>query len=129
MTGFEVEVSGLDELERDLRAAPLRLQLGARRVVDGSALRIKREWRENARRTAGAHGRHYPDAIDFDAGWLAGAYEAQIGPRTDLPQGGMGPGFEYGSVNQQPHLDGNRALDREAPVFEAGLADLLGGIL
>jgi hypothetical protein len=129
MSTVQFEVSGLDELERDLRAAPLRVQLGARRVVDSSAVRVKREWLENARLTAGAHGRHYPDAIDFDAGWVPGGYEAQIGPRTDMPQGGMGPGFEYGSVHQPPHLDGNRALDREVPVLDAGLADLLGGIL
>jgi len=124
----EFDVTELVRLEHDLDGIvrPLRRVAG---VVDKGAVNIKGDWRDNARITARAHGRHYPDAIDYDSGWIRDGYEAQIGPRMDRPQGSMGEGFEYGSVNQPPHLDGNRAADREAPRFEQALADLAAGLL
>lgn len=67
------------------------------------------DWRDIARGTAGAHGKHYPDAISSEPK-LGLGIAVEIGPESGMPQGGMGPGFEFGSRNQPPHLDGLRAL-------------------
>lgn len=125
----DFDVGELARLEQDLREAPMRVQRKLPPVVDRGAVNIKRDWRASATETAGQHGKLYPSSIDFDAGWVSGGYEAEIGPRTDRPQGGMGPGFEYGSVHQQPHMDGNRAADAEGPRFERAVADLIDGVL
>lgn len=66
------------------------------------------EWRANARETSGAHGKHYPNSITSET--RVGMHvEVLVGPESNRPQGRMGMGFEYGSMNQPPHLDGLRA--------------------
>lgn len=68
-----------------------------------------RDWQHNARSTSGAHGVHYPDSITSESR-LALGVEIETGPESGRKQGRMGRGFEFGSVNQPPHLDGARAL-------------------
>lgn len=85
-----------------------------RDAFEAGALDLKNKWRENATQTAGKHGRRYPASISYDeVGLTSIAFE--VGPETNRPQGGMGPGFEYGSKNQPPHLDGQRAADEIVP--------------
>lgn len=92
-------------------------QIGARSVPAvrtvmaevGSA--FAREWAANARETSGEHGKHYPNSIDSELVFDIGGVSVEVGPNRDKPQGSMGRGFEFGSVNQPPHLDGLRALD------------------
>lgn len=125
----DFDASDLIALEQDLREAPLRVQRKLPPVVDHGALNIKNDWRDSATQTAGTHGKHYPRSIDYESAWVSGGYEAEIGPRTDRTQGHMGTGFEYGSVNQPPHMDGNKAAEAEAPRFEKAVADLIDGVL
>lgn len=68
------------------------------------------DWRKNAEQTSGKHGRHYPKSITSEAK-LAFGIHIETGPENRKRQGGMGRGFELGSQNQPPHLDGLRALD------------------
>lgn len=77
--------------------------------------RLVKTWAENARLTAGEHGRHYPDSIDMDLA-ISTDIVVEVGPNPSKPQGGMS--FEEGSVNQPPHLDGQRAADREIPLID-----------
>lgn len=70
-----------------------------------------REWASNARATSGSHGKHYPDSIDAELVFNATGVSVDVGPNSGKPQGGMGKGFEFGSENQPPHLDGVSALD------------------
>ncbi|HEY9473590.1 MAG TPA: hypothetical protein VIS06_07015, partial [Mycobacteriales bacterium] len=65
-----------------------------------------------------------PLSIGYDLVARAATIEATIGPDPSRPQGGMGPGFEFGSVHQPPHLDGKRALDAEEPRFLAEMAKI-----
>ena len=67
------------------------------------------DWRANARETSGAHGKHYPNSITSDTR-VSTDIVVETGPETGRKQGRMGRGFEFGSVNQPPHLDGARAL-------------------
>lgn len=69
------------------------------------------EWRDNARETSGKHGKHYPDSIDSELVFSVTNVAVETGPNRAKKQGGMGMGFEFGSENQPPHLDGLRALD------------------
>lgn len=75
------------------------------------------DWRANATATSGKHGKHYPSSITSETKVALGIHVV-TGPESSKPQGGMGRGFEFGSRNQPPHLDGARAL----PAAEARLA-------
>lgn len=110
-SGFDT--SQMRELIVDLDRTPLRAHRRLLDVVEQSSADLRDHWKRLARDTAGAHGPHYPNAItdEVDAVGLS----AIIGPESGLPQGGMS--FEYGSRNQPPHLDGNRAADVELERF------------
>lgn len=86
------------------------------------------DWRANAEQTSGKHGRHYPKSITSEAKLALGIL-IETGPETRRRQGGMGRGFELGSKNQPPHLDGLRALDpasaRLEKAAEATIEDIL----
>ena len=69
------------------------------------------DWRDNAVETSGEHGKHYPNSIDSELVFDLGGVSVDVGPNAAKKQGSMGTGFEFGSVNQPPHLDGLRALD------------------
>lgn len=88
------------------------------------------EWRRNAEETSGEHGKHYPDSIDAELVFGVTSVAVEAGPNTAKKQGGMGRGFEFGSENQPPHLDGLRALDgiqvRAERVIDATIGHLFG---
>lgn len=117
MTGFDT--SEVKALARDLTRASTRTVRLGDRVLDDAADDLQRRWRQNARRTAGRHGRHYPNAITAER---VGPLTYEVGPESARPQGGMS--FEYGSRNQPPHLDGNRAADVAFPRTERRLAEV-----
>lgn len=110
-------VHGIDDLAGDMR----RIAVGARRDMIGvvrEGIRVGNVVaRDNARRSAGRHGKHYPKAFTSEMrlygglGLIVGEY----GPDASRPQGGMS--FEYGSRNQKPHLDLARSADLMGPVF------------
>lgn len=118
MTDFddrELRALGVD-LEDVAQSAP-----ELRAVFRKGASDLKDLWRDNARKTAGDHGRLYPNAITYETHLTAAGVEAEVGPEKDRPQGNMS--FEYGSKNQPPHLDGNRAADKVMPLLEQRLAE------
>lgn len=96
-------------------------------VVKEHAEMLRDDWRENARDTAGRHGRHYPNAITAEQVPLAGVAEWEVGPERRLKQGGMS--FEHGSRNQGPHLDGANAAIGIEPKFIAALDEIIKGLL
>lgn len=67
------------------------------------------DWRHNTTATAGAHGKHYPKSITTET-TVGRDIHVETGPDPRFRQGRMGRGFEFGSRNQPPHLDGARAL-------------------
>jgi hypothetical protein len=108
----------LRALAADLSAVSGRTLGTVRAAYTEGAERITAEWRANAKETSGVHGKHYPASITWQERFSTNL-EFEIGPEIGKPQGRMGPGFEYGSVNQDPHLDGNRAADKLEPVIGA----------
>lgn len=107
-------MSGADEifeLANDFGKAPAKVASTLYETFRSNGREFREAWQENARQTSGAHGKHYPDAItdEMRTGALT-SIEVEVGPESGRKQGGMGPGFEFGSRNQPPHLDGLRAL-------------------
>lgn len=82
-----------------------------RQVMSDAGDAFANEWRSNATETSGEHGKHYPASITSELAFSVTSVAVDVGPESARKQGGMGRGFEFGSVNQPPHLDGLRALD------------------
>ena len=110
MSIFRGDASEVYKLAGDLSMVGAKSVPVLREVMAASGEAFAREWAANARETSGEHGKWYPDSIDSEM--RPGLHiEVEVGPNAAKPQGRMGPGFEYGSVNQPPHLDGQRATD------------------
>jgi hypothetical protein len=117
------DASDVRRLEAHLARSIPRIRREARAVTMRGAVNIKRDWRANARQTAGKHGRLYPSSIGYDiAAYGRDIVMATIGPDKGGPQGALGNLLEYGSVHNPPHNDGGRALAVELPRFEAQMA-------
>lgn len=105
------DASEIFALAADLSEVGAKAVPAMRGVMADAGDALAKEWAANARVTSGAHGKHYPDSIDSELAFGIGAISVDVGPNSAKPQGGMGKGFEFGSRNQPPHLDGLRALD------------------
>ena len=107
-------------LARDFGRAPAAIAAGLHDAYKGAGEGFRDDWQHNARATSGEHGKHYPDAITTENRFAGFSIENETGPESGRPQGGMGPGFEFGSQNQPPHLDGLQAM----PLAERRLTKL-----
>lgn len=96
-------------------------------AVEDSAVDVRDLWRDNATQTAGKHGKHYPKSINYKMLPSLSAITAEIEPTPGMMQAGMS--FEYGSRNQPPHLDGQRAKDAAEPRIERRIDAALGKAL
>lgn len=118
----------IDDLAHDcaaiVRQAPRELKASVREGCRVGATAA----RDNARRTAGAHGKHYPASITMEmhgASLFGGTYSGEYGPNPGKPQGGMS--FEWGSRNQKPHMDLNRSADLIGPALAIDVRGKVGG--
>ena len=110
---------GLAGLTYELSGAVAQAEAGAAKVFAVGANKIKKSWRASA--SGLAHAPAYPYSISYD---MTGATSAEIGPDKGMRQGALGNLIEYGSVNNPPHNNGERALDEELPHVEEHLAAL-----
>lgn len=102
---------------------------GAHRDVTGivrdEGRDIMEDWRENASRTSGRAAKWYVPSIKARSRSLAGLRaEAEVGP--DGPGGGVG--FEFGSRNQPPHLDGQKAAQVSEDRFPKRVDEWIGAM-
>lgn len=90
----------MGNLARDTRQIPVKAARESARIVRRNAEKGNRRARSLARKTAGAHGKHYSRAFSAEAitptSW-------EYGPEAEMLQGGMS--FEDGSRNQPAHHD------------------------
>lgn len=117
---ISVDVSDLTRLSVELGKSQLRLARNATAVLAEAGKDLQDAWRENATQTAGAHGKWYPRSIKAKP---AGPLAVEVGPTPGMRQGAMS--FEFGSSNQPPHLDGQRALDATLPTLRAKTEELI----
>lgn len=97
----------LEALERDMRTITTTFKPRVAVEVRDVAKDGTRSARRLARRSAGAHGRHYFKAITAER---HNPLEWEYGPDSAMPQGGMS--FERGSRNQPPHHDLAKSADQ-----------------
>lgn len=98
------------DLARDFQKAPSAVASGLYDAYRGAGEGFRDDWQSNARATSGAHGVHYPDSITTEMRFAGLGIEVETGPESGRKQGRMGRGFEFGSRNQPPHLDGLQAM-------------------
>lgn len=124
------DASQVYKLAADLTQVGTKSVPAMRVVMLGVGEALANEWASNARGTSGEHGVHYPDSIDAELAFGVTGISVDVGPNASKPQGGMGKGFEFGSRNQPPHLDGLRALDgmqaRAERIIESAVGHLFG---
>lgn len=117
------------QLAADLSKVGPKMVGPMRKVFQEAGDLVAKEWAANAEATSGEHGKHYPKSITAELKFSLGNIVADVGPDVSRKQGGMGPGFEYGSVNQPPHLDGLKAVDKVEPLvaraIDLAVQDLL----
>jgi hypothetical protein len=99
-----------------------------RGAMQAAGVAFALDWKNNARATSGEHGKHYPDSITANLALTVTTVSVDVGPDRAKKQGSMGRGFEFGSKNQPPHLDGLRAMDRAAYRAEATIAAAMGKV-
>ena len=106
----------LRDLAKDARAVPAHAYREMVSTVREGVKIGSRLAKENARRSSGAHGKHYPKSITSEIKSMTfGAIVGEYGPERDRLQGGMS--FEEGSRNQPPHRDLAKSLDVVGPAF------------
>ena len=111
MSIFRGDASEIYQLAGDMGQVGARAIPALRTTMAAAGEAFAREWSANARETSGQHGVHYPNSIDSELVFNLSGVSVDVGPDAAKKQGSMGRGFEFGSVNQPPHLDGLRALD------------------
>lgn len=119
------DITGLNELVRDLTAEPGRVQRKAPVALTAGAKAVQTKWRQHA--GFSSHAPYYPASITYDVRWKGSSFEAEIGPDKSLPQGALGNLLTYGSANNPPSGDDVAALsDAAAQIDRAmeGLVDL-----
>ncbi|WP_157099361.1 hypothetical protein [Microbispora sp. ATCC PTA-5024] len=129
MADIDLDGSELLKLAAEIGADSRKVAEGAYPLVKRYAMDLRNEWRDNARSTARKHGKLYPRTITAEQIPIRDGVEWEVGPESELPQGGMGRGFEYGSVNQPPHWDMTRAAVSVEPRFNAAIDELARSFL
>lgn len=119
MNMFIGDATEVYKLAGDLTQIGFKATLALRAPMAAAGEAFANEWRSNAVETSGEHGKYYPASISSDFAFDRGGISIDVGPDTSKKQGRMGKGFEFGSVNQPPHLDGSRAFDGMGPRTEA----------
>lgn len=115
MSGITVTVNTA-EVVRDLGRIDKQAFKATVSVIEQSGIDVRDAWRANATASSGAHGKHYPKSINsrMVPGFTSIAVDVE--PTAGMKQAGMS--FEYGSRNQPPHLDGQKAIDRYAAIIQ-----------
>ena len=119
------KASGLDELSRDLQEAVKRAIPDAKKIVGKGALNVKREAQRIIReRSKRGYLPHYPRAISYEVEAHGAVVSAEIGPKTEKLQGGLGKILENGTVNNAPIPHLSPGLDLEEHTFYSHMEEL-----
>ncbi len=125
MSFFRGDASEIYDLAADMSAVTAKMVPALREGMADAGEIVERAWRNNAIQTSGEHGKHYPDSIDSELVFDLTGVSVDIGPNSAKKQGPMGAGFEFGSENQPPHLDGARAMEANESQVERRVAQAM----
>ncbi|HKY58304.1 MAG TPA: hypothetical protein VJL80_09725 [Aeromicrobium sp.] len=128
----KVNVShGIGDLKRDLSRIPPTFYREGRKLITEGAKVGNSLAKDNAKRSSGRHGKHYPKAFTADraksfVGFGGGVIQAEYGPDSHKRQGDMS--FEDGSRNQRPHNDLRKSADVIGPALVGETRMMLDGM-
>lgn len=112
-----VDASDVYRYANQLEHAVTNLEPEFEKITERGALNVKNESRRLLRLYfRRKYLKHYYRSISYD---MDGPLAAEIGPDESMPQGGMGPGVEFGSKNTPPAPHMFPALDKEDPEYRA----------
>lgn len=111
-------------LVADMRRITVKAPSDMTRVVNKNVRRGAGLSRGFAKKTAGRHGKNYPQAIGSE---MTGPTTGEWGPDADDPGGQGGMSFEGGSRNQPAHNDLANAADIVAPRFADDVVNMVDG--
>lgn len=119
------KMTGLAALTADLRKAVENAVPDAKKIAGKGAMNVKREAQRIIReRSKRGYLPHYPRAISYDVTAAGGLISAEIGPKTEKLQGGLGKLLENGSIHNAPIPHLSPALDLEENVFFGYMEEL-----
>jgi hypothetical protein len=119
------KITGLDGLDDDLRFAVEQAIPQAKKVAGKGALNVKKKAQEIIKgNSPRGYLPHYPRAISYDVDAHGAIVTAEIGPKSEKLQGGLGRLIEEGSVNNAPIPHLSPALDSEENTFYGYMEDL-----
>ena len=128
MSGLKV-THHLDKLAADMADIIPRAKVEMRGKVRDGIRAGNTLAKDFAKRSAGRHGKHYPNAfttqMNSGAGLFGNVYSGEYGPDAERPQGGMS--FEGGSRNQPPHNDLAKSADIIGPSFAQEVSQMADG--
>lgn len=100
---LRVEVIGVREVASDLADLSRTVLNPVEDALDRGGQWVTYEARDRVRqRSTGTYLPHYPRSITSETERSGTRVSMIVGPESGEPQGGMGPGVEFGSVNTQP---------------------------
>lgn len=130
MADVQIDTSELEQLADDLVDSVDRAMDAAVRVTERGALNIRRDAQDKVRaQISETYLPHYARAITYEVHESGLQVWAEIGPESDKPQGGMGPGVEFGSANAPPFPHLFPSLEEEEPRYLRQLARHVGDVI
>lgn len=118
-----VDASQVHALAVDLRKVPAKVHPQVKAVVAKGALNVKKGMREEA--SGHRFLQHFPYTITYDVTTTPTSIEAEIGPDHGKTQGPLAGVVYFGTSNSGPVANLTGPLERELPVFERFLAEVV----
>lgn len=102
-------MTSFDQMAAELAKAAARMVPEMRDAFSDAAKETRKGWRANIRAVAPHHLPHAPSAITYETRVTMASVEAEVGAEEGRIQANLVLGNEFGSVNQPPHLSGQKA--------------------
>lgn len=117
-----IDLSEVHALAVDLGKVSGAVEKGADRVLERSALGVKKKMVEDAQARHQGHAKHFPRSISYDQDGRLGYV---IGPDKSRRQGALGNLLYFGSSKNGPTLDIEAGLIAEEPKLLSEMGKML----
>lgn len=115
-----IVIGSVEDLERDLRAVPVKAAVEFARVVRSNTERGNLAAQAIARGRSGPHGRLYYKRLTWE---MRGPFSGEYGPTGDVVGNAVGAGWRHGG-----NTDLEASLDIIRPKFLKDIDDALGKV-
>jgi hypothetical protein len=126
---YSQDVSGLDELRRELAVIPDRILDDGEKIVGKAMSNIKKGAIQRVRVQRWAHLPHLPRAFSYDVKRTGRVIRGEAGADTEKLQGGLDIYVENGTTHTPANAHWTRSFDAELPNFERYCDELLDRLI